>query len=149
MSTGSFRLSKKFRFESAHRLTDGYVGKCARLHGHSWNGELVVYITDLDPMGMAMDFADLGSIVKGWEHRLDHKVLLNTRDPLAAVIEATFGEDVDHGVVRIQGNPTCETLARLLWEWAQPELQRVLAGSTFSHEVRIEETCTTSCTYTA
>ena len=39
-----YTLTKAFRFESAHRLAKGYEGKCANIHGHSWNGELTVEI---------------------------------------------------------------------------------------------------------
>lgn len=149
MST--YRLTKKFRFESAHRLAKGYVGKCARLHGHSWHGELILAVTGLDQFDMALDFGAMGRITKAWEEQYDHKVLLYDGDPLHAGIVATL-KDAEGGIVLFDANPTCETLARVLYEDAAKRLDFVQLPpgmAVLSHAVRIEETCTTSCTYMA
>lgn len=41
-----FRLEKTFRFEASHQLPK-HDGKCARLHGHSWVGRVVIEGPDL------------------------------------------------------------------------------------------------------
>ena len=69
-------LEKKFRFESAHRLAKGYVGKCANIHGHSWNGKLIIRTEGLDEFGMGFDYKEMGKFTKGIEKQLDHKLLL-------------------------------------------------------------------------
>lgn len=136
----SYRLTKKFRFESAHRLVKGYVGKCSNLHGHSWNGELVVELDSLDAHDMAIDFGLMGRIVRVWEDSFDHRTILHREDPIADSL-------IGYGLVLVDDNPTCETLARLLAGLATKELNDTLTQP-FKVSVRIEETCTTSCTYT-
>ena len=73
-------LTKKLRFESAHRLAKNYVGKCAEIHGHSWNGEIQVGCTKLDEFGMGVDFGDIKKFNKIIEDELDHKILLYEKD---------------------------------------------------------------------
>ena len=73
-------LTKIFRFESAHHLP-GHRGKCARLHGHSYQLEVTVRgpIKDApgeSDHGMVMDFADLSQLVKNSViEKLDHQEL--------------------------------------------------------------------------
>lgn len=73
-------ITKIFRFESAHHLP-GHQGKCARLHGHSYQLEVTIRGPVKDAPGesdhgMVMDFGDLSQIVKNsiLEH-LDHQDL--------------------------------------------------------------------------
>lgn len=139
MST--FRLSKRFRFEMAHRLGKGYKGKCQRLHGHSWNGELIVEVNGLDQQDMAVDFGALGAIVKDWEGRFDHMVCLFHEDALVGPLQAA-GEPV----ILMRANPTCEHIAEYLVAHARNELRLLVGDRLFGVWVRIEETCTTSCT---
>lgn len=79
-------LNKIVRFETAHAIYQ-YPGKCAQLHGHSY--ELHVTVASefqaekppfeyLDELGIAMDFKELKNIIQ--EHvlsNLDHKILLS------------------------------------------------------------------------
>jgi 6-pyruvoyltetrahydropterin/6-carboxytetrahydropterin synthase len=73
-------LTKTFHFEAAHHLPD-HVGKCARLHGHSYQLEVAVRgpIKDTphqSDSGMVMDFEDLSRIVRSSIiERLDHSDL--------------------------------------------------------------------------
>jgi 6-pyruvoyltetrahydropterin/6-carboxytetrahydropterin synthase len=70
-------LTKEFRFEAAHSLP-GHLGKCSRLHGHSYCLE----VTLRGPIkeshgqsdhGMVMDFEHLSRIVRNSIlERLDH-----------------------------------------------------------------------------
>lgn len=68
------RVTKYFSFDSAHFLP-GYEGKCARMHGHTWQVMLTVEGV-VDPMdGMVVDFTVLKKIVEPWIELLDHRVL--------------------------------------------------------------------------
>ena len=113
------RLSSKFRFEAAHQLPNVPEGhKCRRLHGHSYRVELVVE-GPVDPTrGWLIDYAELDGSVAPIIDRLDHHYL-NEIEGLA--------------------NPTSENLARWIWER--------LAGQIPLVEIRVEETCTSACTY--
>ena len=55
-----FEIHVSAEFEAAHRVVN-YPGKCDRIHGHSWTVEAVVTGTELDELGMLVDF----KLVKG------------------------------------------------------------------------------------
>lgn len=137
----TYRLTKRFRFEMAHRLVKGYKGKCARLHGHSWNGELIVEVSGTDAQDMAVDFGAMGAIVKDWENRFDHMVALCHEDPLIPLLKSQ-GEPV----LELMKNPTCEYIAAYLAADARCQMNLLVGDRLVNVAVRIEETCTTSCT---
>lgn len=116
-------LSKTFRFEAAHRLPR-HDGKCARLHGHSWQFTVKVGANALrrsgSKTGMAIDYGDIKAAVAPLlREKLDHHYLNETTE-----LE----------------NPTSEEIARFIYEWLEPKLPGLVA-------VVVNETCTSSCTY--
>lgn len=118
-----FRLEKQFRFEAAHRLPH-HDGKCARLHGHSWVGRLVVEGQALHgagpKVGMLVDYSDLSAaIAPVVEEFLDHHYL-----------NETLGME----------SPTSELIAEWVFNRLKPQLPDLKA-------VVIEETCTARCEY--
>ena len=113
-------LSKRFRFEAAHRLPylpDGH--KCRRLHGHSF--EVYVYVVgEVEArVGWLIDYADIAAVVEPITRQIDHR-FLNEIDGL--------------------DNPTSEHLARWLFERIAPGLPLLAA-------IAVEETCTARCVY--
>ena len=50
-----YELKVEGAFEAAHQIPN-YPGKCARLHGHNWVVEATVKGTELDELGMLIDF---------------------------------------------------------------------------------------------
>ncbi len=76
-------------FDAAHSLP-GYQGKCANLHGHTYQVEIVVE-GDVGDDGFVMDFYQIKKI-------------------LAAALQ-----DLDHSYLNdILPNPTAETIAQLI-----------------------------------
>lgn len=137
-----YKLTKKFRFESAHRLGKGYKGKCRNLHGHSWNGHIEVSTTTTDQFDMAADFSELGKFCKELEARLDHKCLVWVGDKeLIDYLSATGQEHVLFDQL-----PTCETIAKVVYDMLVKHFEPQRHVKVVS--VTIEETCTTSCTFT-
>lgn len=66
-------VTKIFRFESSHKL-EGYEGKCANLHGHSY--KLHVSVSGDVNNGFVMDFKELKKIVEEEViSKLDHAYL--------------------------------------------------------------------------
>ena len=113
-------LEVDFRFEAGHHLPNVPAGhKCGRRHGHSYHCTAL-----LD--------GDIGA-ASGW--------LVDYADVKAAA--APVVAEVDHHYLNdIPGleNPTCELLARWLYEKLAPRLDHLTA-------VTVRETATARCTY--
>lgn len=137
-----FELTKDFRFETAHRLAAGYVGKCSNIHGHSWNGQLIVKAGKLDEFGMAIDFAIMKKIIKPLEDKLDHGIMLHAEDKeLIALCEKNNWK-----VIKFPENPTSEVVA----EWFYNKAVQLAADEALPiiiEAVVIKETCTSSCKF--
>ncbi|MBL9170612.1 MAG: 6-carboxytetrahydropterin synthase QueD [Verrucomicrobiales bacterium] len=113
-------LRKSFQFEAAHRLPQLPPDhKCHRLHGHSFQMEVVVE-GECDPrMGWVMDYAEISAAVKPLWERLDHYYL--------------------NDVPGLE-NPTSENIAKWLWDHLKPVLPLL-------KEIVVAETCTAKCVY--
>jgi len=86
------RVTRSFSFEAAHELP-WHPGKCKRLHGHSYRGEVTVE-GPLDDNGVVLDFDDVKQVLRAEVvDRYDHQ-FLNDFLP----------------------NPTAELLAVDMWE---------------------------------
>ena len=106
-----YQIVRRIEFSYGHRLID-HPGKCLHLHGHNGRAEVILDAERLDHRGMIVDFSDLGRKVKGWiDEHLDHRMILRSDDPLVAVLESA-GEPL----YLMEGNPTAEEIARLLFE---------------------------------
>ena len=109
-----FKAAKEFRFNYGHRLW-GSTTKCARLHGHSARVLIEMKAKKLDKKGMVVDFFDMKNTIGEWiDSHLDHRMILNKKDPLVQVLRKA-GEVV----VTVNGNPTAETLAQKIFCEAQ------------------------------
>lgn len=64
----------KTHFAGAHHLRD-YPGDCELPHGHNWKVKVTVRATELDNVGMGIDFKLLKQHVKEVVDRLDHRDL--------------------------------------------------------------------------
>jgi len=128
-------LATTYVFEAAHRIV-GHPGKCAWLHGHTYQLEVTVSSATLNPLGMVMDFDDLRDVVrKAILDLWDHATLLAVNDPLGAAISAVQREAPDR-VVLFPGPPTAEVLTREAWE----RLERQLPTGITLERVAIRET---------
>ena len=54
----SWTLNVRDRFQAAHFLRE-YQGKCENVHGHSFQVEVRVRITELDKTGIGIDFTTI------------------------------------------------------------------------------------------
>jgi 6-pyruvoyltetrahydropterin/6-carboxytetrahydropterin synthase len=111
-------------FAAAHQLR-GYDGDCARLHGHNWRVELYVECSELDDLGLGIDYKimkrELKAALAGWDH-----YNLNDVPPFDTI------------------NPSSENVARVLYE----EMSRRLDDERLRvSRIVIGETCTASVTY--
>ena len=120
----SYELMIETHFAAAHSLR-GYPGDCARLHGHNWRVELYVVCSELDELGLAVDYRllkhELKSAIASWDH-----YNLNDIAPFDTI------------------NPSSENVARILYE--------EMAGRLNDERLRVShiiigETCTARATY--
>jgi 6-pyruvoyltetrahydropterin/6-carboxytetrahydropterin synthase len=113
-------LRKTFQFEAAHylpRLPESH--KCRRLHGHSFQVEIVVAGECEPELGWLIDYADITEAFKPVLERLDH-FYLNEVPGLE--------------------NPTSENIAIWIWKELKPKLALL-------SEIVLAETCTARCVY--
>jgi 6-pyruvoyltetrahydropterin/6-carboxytetrahydropterin synthase len=97
-----YTLTVMTEFASAHSLRD-YPGDCRRLHGHNWKVEVEVTATELDQLGMAVDFKEIKAVSRRAAGELDHRYL-NEIPPFDQV------------------NPTAENIAAHLFERISADL---------------------------
>ena len=76
------KITKAFHFDAAHNIPN-YRGKCERLHGHTYHLEVTLE-APVDPeSGIAVDFTELGDLVRREVvDVLDH-TYLNERIPVS------------------------------------------------------------------
>jgi 6-pyruvoyltetrahydropterin/6-carboxytetrahydropterin synthase len=72
MGSPVYEISKDFVFSAAHQIRL-HGGKCERLHGHNWRVRVHVRASELNRIGMVVDFADLQRMVAEVGSRLDHR----------------------------------------------------------------------------
>lgn len=103
-------------FASAHTLR-GYPGACARMHGHNWKVETEVLATELDEVGMGVDFKVIKQATRDIAGQLDHRYLNElepfTRiNPTAENIAAYFFRELSSQL----NSPRLRVQAVTLWE---------------------------------
>lgn len=103
-------------FASAHTLRD-YPGACARMHGHNWKVEAEVVATELDAVGMGVDFKEIRRAAKDIADRLDHQYLNDLEpfdrvNPTAENIAAYFYKEL---CAKLNG-PALRVSSVTLWE---------------------------------
>lgn len=125
----SYTICRKFRIDAGHRVYK-HEGKCASLHGHSY--EFWVYVTKekLDPLSRIVDYSVLKETIGQWlEDHWDHAMLLCLDDPII-LHWAPGGAFAGQKYYALHQNPTAENLARTLLEIASDLLH--------SKELRVE-----------
>jgi 6-pyruvoyltetrahydropterin/6-carboxytetrahydropterin synthase len=120
-------------------------GKCQNIHGHSMKVHLTLY-GQVDENGI-FESADFGDIKKVFRMHLDtmydHHLLLNKADPFAQRLFLPMPGDTElkqlgpeimlPGLIRCEGDPTTENLAKWIGQWAINEYE-------LDCDVRIDET---------
>lgn len=62
------------KFSAAHRLV-GYEGNCERIHGHNYKVEVCVSSSELNSMGLVIDFRLVKKLLGGILKDMDHQYL--------------------------------------------------------------------------
>jgi queuosine biosynthesis protein QueD len=115
--TGIYLLSVIQEFSAAHEVR-GHPGKCARMHGHNWKVEAEVAATQLNDIGIALDFYEIRIALSKLVDTLDHQNL-NAIAPFDSI------------------NPTAENLAA----WFYKQLSLEIKSNTYKLQaIKIWET---------
>lgn len=120
-----YELTVRSEFEAAHKIKN-YPGKCARLHGHNWIVEAIVKGSELNDLGILIDFKILKAELNKVLNEFDHQYLN----------ELKFFADK---------NPTAENLAKTIFE--QLAESEIFAGSTKLFAVKVYESPKSCVTY--
>ena len=122
---GRFEVMIERNFSSAHQLR-GYKGKCENLHGHNYKIEIYARGSELNQIGLLVDFVELKDAANELVAYLDHKNL-NELEPFVS-----------------EQNPSAENVARFCLEKLAAQLNddRVQI-----YKVRCFETPTSVATY--
>ena len=98
------------KFHTGHRQL-GYPGKCKFVHGHTWQGKVVVTAEEFprDDLDMSIDFGDIKNVMRF----MDHKMLITEQD--ATFLDAGLFEP--EGVVMLKGKgPSVENVAHYVFD---------------------------------
>jgi 6-pyruvoyltetrahydropterin/6-carboxytetrahydropterin synthase len=113
---GTHRLTTEVHFCAAHQLR-GYVGNCAQLHGHNYRVIVEVLATQLDEIGLGMDFREIRKGAEAVALELDHRFLnelapFDRVNPSAENIASYFFEKLAQKLDR----PGARVSAITIWE---------------------------------
>lgn len=104
-------------FASAHTLRN-YPGACARMHGHNWKVELEIVASQLNDIGIAIDFKQMKKAANEVCDRLDHQYLNDiapfdkinpTAENIAAWLYGEIGRLINSDTVKVQAVTLWET----------------------------------------
>lgn len=115
-----FELTIICDFEAAHRLPE-YPGKCCRLHGHNWKVEVTITGSELDKLGMLVDFKELKQQVNIVLSTLDHYYLneippFNRINPTAENIAQYIYYEVSKAPLITQSSRELKVAQVKVWE---------------------------------
>ena len=107
-------LHTEVAIDSAHYL-EGYNGKCAHMHGHTWKIELWFKGDSSlkDNVGILVDFG----IVKELKELLDHKVIN----------------------IEINQNPTAENLTEYIYKYIKSKIDKQIQVKVRVYETYVEK----------
>ena len=124
------------KFHSGHRQL-GYPGKCKFVHGHTWQGKVMVVAEEFprDDLDMSLEFGDIKNVMRF----LDHKMLVTEQD--TTLLNSEFFEP--EGIVVLKGKgPSVENVAAYVFDGVVEVIRKQYPGRNLRYtiEVTIQET---------
>lgn len=141
-----FVLKKRLRNAAiAHRLRNGYKGKCKNFHGHEYFFEVEIGGKEVNKYGMLIDFSDIKDTCDNWiQENWDHHIILDQKDDSA--LKFLVSEDSDYWIAGWEGNTTAENMSKYLAELFFPKLKEKNNSLEYL-KVRVWETDTSIAEY--
>lgn len=132
-------------FSAAHRLINGYQGKCNHLHGHNYLISVAIKSKFLNNIGFVADFSaikkNLGDwVLKNW----DHVTLLVDND--LKLLDFLKKENMRYYVLLDYCNTTAEVLAEYLFKQFV-KLVKEVSSDIELYQVTVAENERSSATY--
>lgn len=130
------RIIVTSKFHTGHRQL-GYPGKCKFVHGHTWQGKVVVAAEEFprDDLDMSLDFGDIKAVMRF----MDHKMLVTEQD--TTFLNSDLFEP--EGVVVLKGKgPSVENVAYYVYDGVVELIRKQYPGKNvrYTIEVMIQET---------
>jgi len=119
-----FHVFIKSHFSAGHHLRN-YPGNCERPHGHNWKVEVTVKATELDHLGMGIDFRVL-------------------KEALNKVLDSLDHHDLNEHTAFQSINPSSENIAVFIFKNLHKDLSHDRYGV---HSVTVSETDNSGVTY--
>ena len=116
-----YRLRIESEFDAAHKI-EGYEGKCAQLHGHTYKIEAFIITQELNAIGISFDLRTLKEKLNKITEQLDHSFLN------------------DHKKL---GNPTVENISKYIYQ----NMRASMPNNIKLEKIRVWETPKTWCEY--
>lgn len=120
-----YELKIEDSFSAAHNLRD-YKGVCESLHGHNWRVEVFVKSSELNDIGLVIDFKELKSVTKEVTDKLDHK----------HINEIDYFKNV---------NPSSENIAKYIYDELEDKLKE--HNNVILNKVTVYESLSSSASY--
>lgn len=115
-----YMISAETKFDAAHRLSN-YIGKCRKIHGHTYRVIITIQSGKLNTWGAVIDFKDLKELLKKHiDDKYDHRLILKSEDIQNKVISKILEED---WIVWMESNPTAENMARDIYKDLAPAIR--------------------------
>lgn len=124
------------KFHTGHRQL-GYPGKCKFVHGHTWQGKVMIAAEELprDELDMSLEFGAIKDVMRF----MDHKMLVTEQD--ATFRNADLFEP--EGVVVLKGKgPSVENVAHYVFDGVVDVIRQQYPNRNIRYaiEVSIQET---------
>ncbi|HTS29579.1 MAG TPA: 6-carboxytetrahydropterin synthase QueD [Bryobacteraceae bacterium] len=102
-----FEVTIEETFAAGHALRN-YRGKCENVHGHNYRCQVTVEGTELDSVGLLVDFVELKKVVHSVLDRMDHQWLnefppFDVLNPSAENMAKYIYDEVCEGLKTRQG----------------------------------------------
>jgi len=137
MNSNKFSLITEMTFDAAHRLSN-YVGKCQRIHGHTYKVLVEVSADSLNNWGAVLDFGDLKKIMNDHIDAIyDHKLLLFVDDPINKEISKAMPMD---WIYWMNTNTSAENIAKEIYTEIKIVLKTVTKSNVNINKVTVYET---------
>jgi len=107
-------------FSAAHSLR-GYIGKCARLHGHNYRVKADIQTHEVNDIGIAIDYFDIKQVMRPIIDKLDHQNLntimpFDTVNPTAENVAQWFYHQLNKALLANPKTSNAKLTALTIWE---------------------------------